>query len=190
LDTIIKDGGGSNVQLIVWTLPNSNSPSRLTGIEFQDGGRVNRYPDNGLLRVAGSNTSGATFRMDHCYWNNVNGPIATETVIGVIDHVNFLIDKGTLPIIVWGTYWDGGTFGDKSWVTPAGFGSSQFLFIEDCDFTHHKTVNQGITDAYTGARFVVRHCTIYSGIIGNHGTESSQRNRGGRAMEVYNNTWT
>jgi hypothetical protein len=128
--------------------------------------------------------------MDHCYWNNVNGPIATETVIGVIDHVNFLIDKGTLPIIVWGTYWDGGTFGDKSWVTPAGFGSSQFLFIEDCDFTHHKTVNQGITDAYTGARFVVRHCTIYSGIIGNHGTESSQRNRGGRAMEVYNNTWT
>ena len=42
-----------------------------------------------------------------------------------------------------------------------------------------------------GARFVVRHNTIFkNGVIANHGTESTGRVRGGRAMEVYGNIFT
>ena len=70
-----------------------------------------------------------------------------------------------------------------------GLGSSQFLFIEDNIFTTTKP-DHAMADAYAGARFVVRHNTIFNGIISNHGTESTGRARGGRAVEVYNNTFT
>ena len=70
--TIIKDGVQSG-QLVRWTLA-AGYPSRLTGIEFQDGGRVNTIDaPGGILHVDGSNTNGSTFRFDHCKWNNLNG---------------------------------------------------------------------------------------------------------------------
>ena len=39
-------------------------------------------------------------------------------------------------INIYGSYWDGRTLGDGSWAASTGFGSSQFLFIEDNTFTH------------------------------------------------------
>jgi hypothetical protein len=187
--TIIKDGVQSG-QLIRWTLA-AGQPSRLTGIEFQDGGRVNTInaPD-GIVHVDGSNTNGSTFRFDHCKWNNLNGGTVLDTVIGVIDHNTFVTDKSSSPIYPYASHWDGQNFGDGSWATPTGFGSSQFLFIEDNIFTHSQQGQQAVTDAYAGARFVVRHNNIFNGIVYAHGTESTGRPRGGRAMEVYGNTFT
>ena len=70
--TIIKDAVQSG-QLLRWSLP-AGHPSRLTGIEFQDGGRTKEAAaPGGILRVDGSNTNGSTFRMDHCKWLNLWG---------------------------------------------------------------------------------------------------------------------
>lgn len=187
--TIIRDGVQSG-QLIQVTLA-AGSETRLTGIEFQDGGRVNGgAAPTGVLHVDGSNTNGSKFRWDHCKWNNVNGSPVLDTVIGVVDHNTFYFRRNAAAIYIYGSRWNGRNYGDGSWAAPTGFGSSQFLFIEDNTFSYNIGSLGMVTDAYAGARFVVRHNTINDGVLQNHGTESTGRTRGSRAMEVYNNTYT
>jgi hypothetical protein len=184
--TVVKDGVQGN-PLILWTLA-ANYPARLTGVEFQDGGRTS---GTYVIRIFGSNTNGSTFRFDHCKWNQVKGQIVPDTVIGVIDHNDF-IGNGYLDMIrPYGSNWNGkGVYGDGSWSAATGYGSAQWLFIEDNTFSWINTALLGpVTDAYYGARFVVRHNTIYDGFVTNHGTESTGRPRGCRAMEVYGNTF-
>ena len=54
-----------------------------------------------------------------------------------------------------------GSYGDGSWITPANWGSSQFLFIEDNTITGtNPTYQAQIIDCYGGARVVVRHNLI------------------------------
>ena len=89
--TIIRDAVQSG-NLISWTLAAGRS-SRLTGIEFQNGGRTSYY--TGVVTVTGSNTNGSRFRMDHCKWGeNVNGSPLFDTVIGVVDHNRFIRRTG------------------------------------------------------------------------------------------------
>jgi FG-GAP-like repeat len=186
--TVVRDGVQSG-QLIQVTLVAGNL-TRITGIEFQDGGRTNAQGAGGIVHVVGSNTNGSKFRFDHCKWNNLNGSTVFDTVIGVIDHNTFVTDRFSPSIYPYASYWNGQNNGDGSWSAPTGFGSSQFLFIEDNNFTHSQQVDQAVEDAFAGARFVVRHNNIFNGIIYNHGTESTGRTRGGRAVEAYNNTFT
>jgi hypothetical protein len=183
-NTIIKDAV-NGTQLIQVGLV-ANNLTRITGIEFQDGGRVNTInAPGGILHVDGSNTNGSTFRFDHCKWNNLKGPTVFDTVIGVIDHNTFVTDRFSPNIYIYGTHWNGQDNGDGSWAAPTNFGSSQFLFIEDNISGHG-----AITDAYAGARFVVRYNQLNDGDVQNHGTESTGRIRGSRAEEIYNNTFT
>ena len=188
-NTIIKDAV-NGTQLIQVGLV-ANNLTRITGIEFQNGGRtsVGAAP-GGIIRVDGSNTDGSQFRFDHCKWTDLNGYFVTNTVIGVIDHNTVTVGNKVLEwIYPYGSNWNGRTYGDGSWTDPANYGSSQFLFIEDNNFICTRTTNQGtLTDGFNGARFVVRHNTIKNFVIGNHGTESPGRGRSGRAMDIYNNT--
>jgi len=191
--TIIKDGVQKGT-LIDWTLAAGNA-SRLTGIQFQDGGRQPyASAPGGTFHVNGSNINGSQFRMDHCEFDNLNGSIVLNTVIGVIDHTTFITNGGDDAICIYGERWNGappGSFGDASWAAPNNFGSSQFTFFEDCTFHNNNTTFAGVvTDCYEGGRFVVRHSTIHNLTIGTHGTESSGRERGSKAIEVYNNTFT
>jgi len=187
--TIIKDGVQSG-QLIAWSLAAGLS-SRLTEIEFQDGGRsITANAPGGILHVDGSNTDGSSFRWDHCKWNNLNGVPVFDTVIGVVDHNSFIVNGYKTAIYIYDTHWNGHDYGDGSWAAPTGFGSSQFLFIEDNTFTDTVNAVFPVTDAHAGSRFVVRHNSIVNGFVTNHGTESTGRVRGCRAMEVYNNTFT
>jgi hypothetical protein len=183
--TIIKDGV-SSVDIMRWTLV-ANKPSRLTGIEFQDGGRTS---GQSFIEFFGSNTDGSTIRVDNCYFNNQRAGIFFHTCIGVVDHNNFAISSTALAQAIrpYGTQWDDPTqlSGDKSWSDPPGYGSGQFLFIEDNTFTSSAT---SPTDSYEGARFVVRHNTFNNCTVQTHGTESHGRGRGTRVVEVYNNTW-
>jgi hypothetical protein len=191
--TIIKDGVQKGT-LIDWTLAAGNA-SRLTGIQFQDGGRTSiAAAPGGLFHVNGSNINGSQFRMDHCEFDNLNGSIVFNTVIGVIDHTTFITNGGDDAICIYGERWNGappGSFGDASWAAPNNFGSSQFTFFEDCTFHNNNGTYAGVvTDCYEGGRFVVRHSSIYNTTLGTHGTESSGRERGSKAIEVYNNTFT
>jgi hypothetical protein len=187
-NTIVRDNV-QNAKIITWTLVAGNA-SRLTGIEFQDGGGTHSAAPTGAFHVDGSNTEGSTFRMDHCYWNNINGSPVFDTVIGVLDHNTFYVLRGGwIMVYIYGTRWNGQNYGDGSWAAATNFGSSQFLFMEDNTFTFNVGGLGTITDAYDGARFVVRYNTIHDGVLNNHGTESSGRGRGGRAYEAYNNIY-
>lgn len=185
--TIIRDAVQSGILIDYALVPGRSS--RLTGIEFRDGGRGSTSP--GILWVTGSNTDGSTFRMDHCKLNDLNGYPVFETVLGVLDHNTFVVtNKQRTAVFIYGKSWNNQDFGDGSWAAPTNFGSSEFLFIEDNQFVNNGTSNAAATDAYGGARFVVRHNTIFNSFVTNHGTESTGRIRGGRAMEVYRNTFT
>jgi hypothetical protein len=190
--TIVKDAVQSG-RLIDWRLA-AGRTSRLTGIEFQDGGRTSiGLAPTGILGVTGSNTNGSKFRWDHCKWNNLHGFSVFETVLGVIDHNTFVKTNNGFTIYIYDSNWNGQRWGDGSWAAPTNFGSSEFLFIEDNDFVNNGTGAffwGPITDALGGARFVVRHNTIFNSNVGNHGTESGGRIRGCRAMEVYRNMFT
>jgi hypothetical protein len=189
--TIIKDAVQSG-QLILWTLK-AGYTSRLTGIEFQDGGRVNKgLAPGGILRVVGSNINGSSFRWDHCKWGDMNGFSVFDTVIGVIDHNIFYqtIDGKEYMLYAYGTFWNGKDNGDGSWAAPSNYGSSQFLFLEDNSWTATRASPLSATDGLNGCRFVVRHCTLSNTQITNHGTESGGRERGSKEMEIYNNTFT
>ncbi len=187
--TIIKDNV-QNGSLIGITLV-ANKVTRLTGIEFQDGGRTLYH--TGVVTVTGSNTNGSQFRMDHCKWaENVNGSPLFNTVIGVVDHNIFIRGAQNAEdghcFWVWDTFWNGGRNGDGSWPAPTNFGGPQFLFFEDNTFTStHPSYLIALCDAYDGARFVIRYNTITGFTFQNHGTESSGRRRGTRATEFYNN---
>src|SRR5439155_7717765 len=184
--TIIRDAVQGN-DLISWTLA-AGYLSRLTGIEFQDGGRTSTKP--GLFYVSGSNTNGSQFRMDHCKLNNLNGYPIFDTVLGVIDHNSFVITgKQRNGMFIYGNRWNNQNYGDGSWAAPSGYGSSQFLFIEDNDFSSDGTFLYAMTDAYNGARFVLRHNTVSGFFVATHGTESTGRGRGTRCVEVYQNTF-
>jgi hypothetical protein len=184
--TIIKDAVQGS-QLLKITLTAGNL-TRITGIEIQDGGRTNFF--YGILAINGSSTNGAQYRMDHCKIININGIEEIDTVIGVIDHNTIVTDNGASPPWhIHGTRWADADFGDGSWVEPVVYGSSKFLFIEDNTFSH-ATGTQSVTDGDAGARWVIRHNTLNGGYeVDNHGTESTGRPRGCRAMEIYNNTF-
>ena len=58
--TIVKDGAQKGA-LIDWTLA-AGQLSRLTGIEFQDGGRINiAAAPGGMIHIDGTNTDGSRF---------------------------------------------------------------------------------------------------------------------------------
>ena len=186
--TIIKDNA-SNVKLIDCSLVASQL-TRITGIEFQDGGRTPAAAaPGGIIHIEGSNTNGSLFRFDHCKWTDLNGFFVLNTVIGVVDHNIVTVGNHVYEwMYPYGSGWNGAAYGDGSWAEPANYGSSQFLFIEDNTFTCTRTTIQGtLTDGFNGARFVVRHNSINNFLIGNHGTESPGRGRSSRAMEIYNN---
>lgn len=189
--TIIKDGVQKGQTMNVALVP--GKVTRITGIEFQDGGRPNASGEApiGVFRIDGSNTDGSQLRWDHCKFDNLNGFFVPDTVIGVFDHNIVMIgQKGGTPEFMYpyGMRWNGGWYGDGSWAAPAGWGSSQFFFIEDNTFINSNPTYQGyFTDGFGGARIVVRHNTSSGGIFSNHGTESSGRIRSARAFEIYKN---
>jgi hypothetical protein len=189
--TILRDAMTTGASTLRFNLATGRA-ARLTGIEMTDGGRTTNPGAAGVLQVQGSNSPGTTFRWDHCRWNQLGGVASLDTVVGVIDHVDFVFGaRSNNAMFLWDTRWGGGEYGDGSWSASTGFGTAQMgLFIEDCTVT--STLSgyvTGFTDAYNGARFVVRHCTLTGNtMVQNHGTESSGRGRGTRAMEIYNNT--
>ena len=185
--TIIRDAvqGGPLLQ----TTLAAGGLTRITGIEFQDGGRGNAEL-GGILTFNGSNTDGSRLRMDNCQFDDLNGMIVADTVIGVMDHNTFIraVNSGDT-VIVHDNFWNGGILGDASWTDATQFGSDRFLFLEDNVFRNNGGGLHGVTDSYGGARFVVRYNQIFDEEVYTHGTESNGRARGTRALEVYNNNF-
>jgi hypothetical protein len=186
LATIIEDNGSSDRLLVL--SPPPNGTVRLTQIEFRRGSRGNGF--DGLIMVSGTNTDSRRARIDQCAFNNLNGfMIRVETALGVAENNVFRFDGSNFPFYIYHRNWNGGVYSEGSWSAPTNFGSEEFWFVEDNIFesfgndSHHRA----FLDSYGGARYVVRYNTIVSAAVEAHGTESSGRWRGTRAIEVYNN---
>src|SRR4029453_10012187 len=109
---------------------------------------------------------------------------------GVVDHNIFDIGAwGLTAITGWHSGWGGKLYGDGSWAAPRNLGFPDAVYIEDNLFRGQPTRILVTHGAYGGWRFVMRYNRFENAIIGSHGTESTQRWRGGRLYEVYQNTF-
>lgn len=194
--TIIGNNAGSGGRLFNVTLV-AGKTTRICHLEFAE---TEAGTGQGIINVSGSSDQdGSRLRIDHITMNDW-GPDVTsgygiwlQGVLGVIDHCTFNIDDvGHIPIEVQHANWGGQNFGDGSWTEGSNFGTEEFLFVEDCvcncDNSGFGEAFGGVfVDSLNGDRWVVRYCTMVNCQVGNHGTESGGRQRGGRAMEFYNN---
>ena len=100
--TIIKDGLTGTTLLMSWAIP-ANFASRLTGIEFQNVARTGGII---VMEFRGSNVNGSTLRVDHCSFNQIQGTVNFETIIGVVDHNTFVIAPVASAIRINDTQWN------------------------------------------------------------------------------------
>jgi parallel beta-helix repeat protein len=196
--------GGGNQTVIVDNIASDQPvlsivPSgalRIAGLTIRGGSGLTK--ETGMLKVNGSSTS---FRMDHVTINKTtyapanNGKLAYfgGPLRGVVDSNVFLASSN----IGWLHIVNGSdASGDDVWDDLTGFGTSDFLFLEDNQYIATKDTffnrYQGtMTDCHTGGKFVVRYNAIVaSGVGQTHPTGHAGDDRGCRAHEVYGNTVT
>ncbi len=195
---IVLQGAGMGSTIIVDEVPRSGPtpyllgatlgitpwPFRLTGFTFR-GGVSNTANADYLIRFDGRCH---TARIDHCRFSYLHGSYVrfTGEIYGVVDHCIFE-GSHTIFITVLHDGWNGGSWGDRSWADDSYFGSAKFVFVENNSF-YDSIGYPGVDDCFGGGRLVLRFNTCTNTILpGGHGTESSGRYRGMRAIEAYNN---
>ncbi len=125
--------------------------------------------------------------------------IRTDNVFGVLDHNTIGAGSGVTLGNIHHSSWLGvGSYGDNSWSQPDSFGTANALFFENNSVS--TSLMAGIQDCDEapgtsggGCRIVVRYNQfVMSGgsMLYFHGTDSTDRVRGGRQGEVYGNTIT
>lgn len=75
-----------------------------------------------------------------------------------------------------------------AWQEEDGFGTDNFVFIEDSRF-NFPTIDGYVIDTEFAARYVFRYNTVTNGSITMHDLGSTPNSRGNRAVEVYENTF-
>lgn len=188
-------GAGTNATVIVDEAPRSNNGiplitirsvtnhlTELSQFTIRGGVTNTSYNYNGEIQAFGD--SPASWRIDHLKFD---APYAKAIIYwgepyAVIDHCTFLMRaEGVIG------YDDG--YGDVSWATPPNYGGSNEVYIEDCYFTNVVGYPAGVFDGYSGARVAFRHNVVLNDFFANHGTESTQRYRSTRYVEVYANNF-
>lgn len=151
---------------------------RISGLSIQGASGGGVY--NGELQIMGS----GQFRIDHCHFININVLAIRVFVNGVADHNLFDVPTTTV--------WNGisvmrNNNGDLEWSQNTGFGTSDFVFIEN------NTFNNGFpNDCNQGGKYVARYNTLVTqgnSSFQEHATGSVNNPpwRGCRAYEVYGN---
>lgn len=187
-DTSCQGGG----PIIQWTVNSPNS-MRMTAMTIVAVATDPNVCSKGHIKVSGTTHS---MRVDHITITAITSSIfISGDVWGLVDHYTFtgnfvtgvrVEHYGWNLFSSWNDLW-----GDASWSAPIHYGSAEGLYVEDSSFTGTSNVaSAAATDCYSGGRFVFRHNTVSTLDIGSHGTDSDQRHRSCRWMEVYNNTFT
>ncbi len=190
--TAITNGIGQMIQFAT----TSGKSFRFTGIAILGS---TYSAANGALEISGAS---AAVRVDHCHFYVSTGEGVgvrlDGSVLGVADHNYFSNDAGSIDNDIaihngegWGgSSESGNAVGDHSWADTDHFGTSEFFFVEDNQFS-----NGDIGDAHDGARYVLRYNTMVETSLGsagqmyNHGLTNA-RGRATRAVEVYMNAFT
>jgi hypothetical protein len=172
-----------------------NGPSggavRVSGISFT--GTVPRGTSGGgVFQIEATNES--SYRIDNCKFSLSSGNILTSNCSGrgegLVDHIHAVVnacneDNG---IVAKDARVD--SYGDWAFTQAVGFGTGNFLFVEDSTFL--KTCTNGMAstycmDAQAGGRYVFRHNYVRDQMITWHGTSTGAPERGGYVFEIYNN---
>lgn len=184
----------NGTRLISVSLSRDNPLFRLSGFEFRSiastgtGKPVVQF-NGGTGNTTNPPTPGITtqFRLDHClFTESLKGmPMYFANVIGVVDHVTR--NGHNQPAQVYMKNWNAKTDAHGSWADDAYWGTSKFLFFEDCTFNQTNvtpsTILYGI-DIYAGSRCVSRHNVWRNATPGTHGTEAGIF-RGSKQWEIY-----
>jgi hypothetical protein len=197
-NTIIQDNvtnvlqlpdGPVNPVMAVTLLPNLTT--RITGIEFTAGARSS-VNQSGIIYMSGINTDNRRGRVDHCKFTSVNNRcgVFVAGALGVTDNCTFIVSNSQFTHDIRHPNWGGQSYGDGSWADDPHFGTDQFWFVEDCTMDYSKQSLYECIDSYSGARWVARHNTLINSRFATHGTETTQRYRGTRAIEIYQNNMT
>jgi hypothetical protein len=194
--TVIIDDYASSTPLLSIST-NATGTFRLAGLTVQGG--TGSIKDNGMIRVSGASKQ---VRIDHIHINKstyspensgklmlFGGPIT-----GVADHNRF--DFGHK--IGWLHFVNASGSGDAAWAAATGFGTSNFMFIEDNQLVgladpgfSQPTYTATLADCHTAGRYVARYNTLVATNIGQtHPTGHAGHDRGCRAHEIYGNTVT
>jgi hypothetical protein len=180
-------GAGTNATFIIDEVPRSPNQRpvismsgtnyELSGITFKRGVTNVTVNYSGIISISGSN-----FRIHDILFDNVAGlGGCIYSSMGLVDHVAANIPGGE----VFQTFDSG--YGDASWTRPVQAGTINALYFEDNYFPDNAYVPA--IDAYCGSVLVVRHNIFTNSWLGNHGTDSSQRQRSCKWMEVYQNVF-
>jgi hypothetical protein len=186
--TLIVDGSTATSQLWSITTGSSSTSFRLTGIAFQSG----EIENGGMVNVQGSS---ASVRIDHCHF------IATSAfqgrsiwvggwVYGVMDH-NLFTDQNAdeNEIHFANGVENSDNEGDYSWATATGFGTVNWMFVEDNIFDDTTVApHNAIDDCDTGGKGVLRFNSVLNGTFQVHPTGHAGNDRGCYALEIYENT--
>jgi hypothetical protein len=178
---------GRNMPAILRAELKPEQSFRLTGFTFRFGSNTT-YANNGGVHLTGTCPSA---RIDHCHFDQLyaNPFIMTRgQIYGVVDHCVLDERPKSITFHVYHDGWGGHNHGDGSWADDAHFGSEKFLFIEDNTFRNANGYKSNGIDAYAGGRYVIRYNYLVDTPVGGHGTETSGRFRGVRAIEAYRNT--
>jgi hypothetical protein len=131
--------------------------------------------------------------------NNSFGWTAIGGMFGVIDHntVTGTANSGKqFTEFSHDSYLGVGAFGDNSWHLSENYGSANFLFMENNNFSAIGTTeNETNLVPRGGGRIVIRYNQFnvmdnFDQMMSWHGTESNGRFRGVRTFELYRNTYS
>lgn len=192
-------GAGVDQTTIVDTMPSANvveaevnsaySTTRITGFTFN----ASQVAKNGTLaEVAVYATSDAAdgFRVDHVKIANLHsrGVLVAMNgydASGLIDSCEIVVplDGPTQGITIEGS----GPQLRTPFRRPLTLGSRSAIYVEDCRF-EYSSPNDGVLDAYTGARYVFRNSIINGTFISHHGADSGD-GAGVASFEIYNNSF-
>jgi hypothetical protein len=147
--------------------------------------------NRGHIRILGS---GQGFRVYNITGLDLQTSFSTTNWVGpgLYDHNTFPNCGGAKAAInMKASGWGGASHGNGSWSdnTPMP-GSSNQIYIEDNIWNCSGAAPSQVFDGDAGARWTFRFNTITGGNGGNHGTDTSQAERGARWNEVYWNSWT
>jgi hypothetical protein len=190
-NTLISDGSSGTGALWNITTGAASTPVRVTGLTFQGNAYVK---NNGLLSFGGNSQN---IRVDNCHFIATSSFKYTDLFFGgwtygVADHDLYTDQNADIVAILTYNeeYMGGGLHGDGAWAAPTYLGSKNFIYVEDSTFDYSQVTNghNAIIDCYASS-YVVRHNTIINGTIATHPTGGAGRERGCRALEVYDNTY-
>ena len=184
-DNVPKSGGGDSTVPIFCSGITGNL--RLTAFTLHGQAQDTQIYNKGEIRISGTSH---TVRVDHIgiVLPGTGAFVFSGDIWGVVDHCTLDTSNGKQSFQVFNPIYGGGTYGDVSYESPTNLGSGQGVYIEDCTITGKGVAGYGVTDSTQGGRFVLRYSVINDEMAATHGTES-QRYRGVRSYEIYNNTF-